>query len=225
MRPQRIQQDEYPYHVTTRTNGRKFRLTKVTYKTFLRVMRDTIRKFNVHIHHLKLMDNHYHLMVSTPDANLSAVMHFINWQLAMQINQLQQTCGHLWGERFHACMVDSDAYQQNCILYIYNNGPRAGVCETAADDPRLSTFAFYANGKKIPFTIIEDDFYLLLGATAGERQAAFRQLVAEAQSTATAALVHAGLRRVFYGSGEFLAKMSQRYGAFVRKMDTRPVSM
>lgn len=225
MRPHRIEQNEYPYHVTTRTNGRKFRLKKATYKIFIRVLLMTVQRFNVHIHHVKLMDNHYHMKLFTPDSNLSQIMQFFNYQLAMRINKLQRTSGHLWGQRYHASIVENDFYEQHCVMYMYNNGVRAGLCQCASEDPRLSSFAFYANGTKIPFTVVEDDFYLQLGATASERQAAFRVLMQQSINPQHARLVKEGLRRLFYGSGAFLEAMRQRYGPRVRKKDCLPVTL
>lgn len=225
MRPHRIQQSEYPYHVTTRTNGRKFRLTKATYKIFIRVLLMTVQKFRVDIHHVKLMDNHYHMKLFTPDANISAIMQFFNHQLAMRINKLQRTSGHLWGQRYHASIIENDIYEQNCVMYMYDNGVRAGLCDCPSDDPRLSSFAFYANGKRIPFTVVADDFYLQLGSTDTERQAAFRDLTMRSLGTRERQIIKEGLSRIFYGSGEFLHKMRKRYGPLVRKKDCLPVSI
>ncbi len=216
MRAWRIQQDEYPYHIVTRTNGRKFRLKRPTYRIFVDVLREAIRRFGVHIHHLKLMDNHYHLIMSTPHANLSAAMQFINFQLAKRINQLHKTSGHLWGQRFHATIIETDAYAHSCVCYLYQNGVRAGLCDFASQDPRLSTFDFYANGTVIPFTVIEDDFYLSLGDTSAQRQTEFRAMMNAPLPTDQIALTQRGLRRLFFGSPAFVQHLRERYANHLR---------
>ncbi len=213
MRPWRIQQDEHPYHITTRTNGRKFRLNPATYHIFIEVLREAVRRFAVHIHHCKLMDNHYHLIMQTTKENLSIAMQYINFQLALRINQLQNTSGHLWGQRFHATIIDSDAYQHMCVPYIYQNGVRAGLCKRASDDPRFSTFHFYANGTLIPFEVVADDFYLSLGDTPAARQKEFVRIVNGRLPQEQQRNIQRGLRSTFFGSREFIQRMQQRYAS------------
>lgn len=216
MRPMRILQNEYPYHVTTRTNGRKFRLKKSTYKIFISVLLEVTKRFNAKIQHCKLMDNHYHLKLATPGANLSAIMQYINNQTAKRINKKQRTSGHLWGQRFHASIVESDKYEAGCVVYMYQNGPRAGLCSKASEDPRLSSFDLYAKGKKIPFTVVADDFYLSLGSTAAERQRAFLEMVDQPIDPVRAREIQTGLRRLFYGSATFIERMRARYAPYLR---------
>ncbi len=211
MRPWRIQQNENPYHITTRTNGRQFRLCPRTYEIFIYVLLEAMKRFSVHIQHFKLMENHYHLKMFTPLGNISAAMQFINFQLALLINRQDGVKGHLWEQRFHATIIESDAYEFACVRYIYQNGVRAGLCRRASDDPRLSSFAFYAKGKLIPFVVVADDFYLALGSTPQERQTAFVEIMNAPMSDAQSAVVRQGLRRSFFGSPDFMACMRQKY--------------
>ncbi len=216
MRSWRIQQDEFPYHITTRTNGRKFRLTPATYEIFIAVLLEAIRRFAVQIHHFKLMDNHYHLIMQTTDANLSRAMQFINFQLARRINRLQHTTGHLWEQRFHATIIEDDTYAFACVRYLYQNGVRAGLCRRASADPRLSTFAFYARGVHIPFTVVADQFYLMLGVTPQERQKAFVAIMDAPITAGQSHIVQQGLRRTFFGSPGFERRMRRRYATHLR---------
>lgn len=210
-RRDRTQQKEYPYHVTTRTNGKNFWLNKKTYKFFIEVFIDVVRKYGAHIHHLKLMSNHYHLILSTPNENISKIMWFINNQLAKKINRQMSTSGHFWGSRFCSAIIDKAEYLLNCIRYTYNNGVRCGMCATAQEDDQLSSFEFYARGKKIEFIVVEDQVYFTFGEDDRQRQENFRRMFDEPMPESTLEAVRKGIKRGFYGSEDFLSKMKAKY--------------
>ena len=73
---------EFPggvYHVTSRGNAQAaIFLDDVDRNTFLAVLRQTLRRFNVFCHAYCLMTNHFHLLLETPDANLSKAMRQLN---------------------------------------------------------------------------------------------------------------------------------------------------
>ena len=86
-RPLRI---EYPgayYHVTARGNERKaiFR-DDSDRKKFLDILSSTIEQFILRLHAYVLMDNHYHLLLRTPNANLSRAMRFFGVRYTQTIN-------------------------------------------------------------------------------------------------------------------------------------------
>ena len=220
MRPYRIQQSEYAYHVTTRTNGQRFQLTRSTYRLVTQLLNEMTKRFRVMIHHVQLMSNHYHLVISTPEANLSAAMCFLNGRLALHINRHQGTRGHLWEKRFHATILENDDYAATCIRYVYHNPVRAGVCVQPEDAPFLSSFAFYAQGRRIPIQVTADGFYIAMGSGAEERQRNFCEFLHVAPGFQEFQRVGRAVRRLFYGSAAFLQRMRERY-AFELRL-TRP---
>ena len=54
-RPMRILQLDFPYHVCTRTNGRKFRFKPKTFKLFIKILNDVVKKYDAKIQHFQLM--------------------------------------------------------------------------------------------------------------------------------------------------------------------------
>lgn len=216
MRPYRILQTDYPYHVTTRTNGRRFRLTRGTYAIVIRILNEMSRRFQVQVHHFQIMSNHYHMKISTPHANLSAAMCYLNGRLARLINRQQGTKGHLWEQRYHATFVTKDAYDAECVRYIYRNPVRAKVCQHPSESPFLSSFAFYARGKAIPINVTPDGFFLALGTTDADRQAAFRAFIDSPLPPQEVDRMRRMLRRPFYGSTEFIARMRTQYAKQLR---------
>lgn len=210
-RPPRIQQEEYPYHVTTRTNGRKWLFKKWCYKIIIAVLHEAIEKYGAKVEHFKMMHNHYHMKICTPKQNISQIMWFINNQISKRINKRLGKSGHLWGSRFHATIIDNDNYALRCVKYIYTNGVRAGLCKRVSEDKQLSSFEFYARGKQLEFCVSEDTVFLMLGSDKSERERNFRKLVDEPLEGKDLVEIRKRLKKMFYGSKDFIQRMNRKY--------------
>ena len=77
--------------------------------------------YNVKIYGYCLMDNHAHLLVDSNGADISKVMHGINFSYAMYFNKKYKREGHLFKDRFMSKIVDNDRYLKTVSLYIHNN--------------------------------------------------------------------------------------------------------
>lgn len=78
-RPLRIEYEGALYHITARGNERKnIFFSKSDYEKFLHYVKEAKKKFGIKLHAYVLMSNHFHLVVETPEANLSKTMHYIN---------------------------------------------------------------------------------------------------------------------------------------------------
>ena len=78
-RPLRIEYAGAVYHITSRGNEKK-----AVFKSdqdrinFLNTLQHVTKKYNWICHAFCLMDNHYHLLIETPDGNLSIGMRQLN---------------------------------------------------------------------------------------------------------------------------------------------------
>ncbi len=74
-RPLRIEFEGALYHVTARGNERRrIFFTKRDFEKFKEYMVGTQKKYGFLLHSYVLMSNHYHLMVETPEKNLSRMV-------------------------------------------------------------------------------------------------------------------------------------------------------
>jgi putative transposase len=81
-RPLRIQYPNAWYHVMNRgRRGEAVFLSKDDYQRFIDILHEAIELFSLRISAYCLMTNHYHLLVQTPDANLSRCMRPYQWAL------------------------------------------------------------------------------------------------------------------------------------------------
>lgn len=147
-RPLRI---EYPgayYHVINRGNsGENIFSTKRDREKFLEYLGAATQRFSLIIHTYCLMTNHYHLVVETPEANLSRAIQWLNVSYATYFNTKRKRAGHLFQGRFKAILVDADNYLVQLCRYIHLNPVRVKMVERPVDYPWSSYAAFIGKRK------------------------------------------------------------------------------
>ena len=121
----RIERPGGRYHVTARGNERKEIFRDDTDRFhFLESLGELAERFGVRVHAYVLMDNHYHLLLETPEANLSRAMHWLNVGYCVWFNRRRRRHGHLLQGRFGAFLVEDDAGWQELARYVHLNPVR-----------------------------------------------------------------------------------------------------
>jgi len=139
----RIEFEGALYHVTARGNERKrIFFSRTDYDKFLHYVAEAKKKHGIKIHCYVLMSNHYHLVIETPEANISRAMHYINSSYTTYINIKRKRSGHLFQGRFKAIVVDCDNYLAELSRYIHLNPVRAKMVEKPAGYPYSSYKAY-----------------------------------------------------------------------------------
>ncbi len=130
----RIQFENALYHVTSRGNERHdiVRDDRDRAKWIEYLVR-TCTRHNLVVYAFVLMDNHYHLFVRTPRANLSRAIHDLNTSYAGWFNKRYGRVGHLLAGRFKAILVDSEGYYWELSRYIHLNPVRADMVKRPED--------------------------------------------------------------------------------------------
>ena len=86
-RPLRIDVAGGWYHVTARgIERRKIYRDDRDKEHFLEVLEDMVDRFGIAVHAYVLMENHYHLIVECPDANLSRAIQWLNVSYVVWFN-------------------------------------------------------------------------------------------------------------------------------------------
>jgi putative transposase len=121
-RPIRVEYVNAVYHVTARGNERRaiFR-DDHDRERFLETLEETRQRFGVVIHVFCLMQNHYHLLLQTPRANLSAAAGWLQTTYTVRFNRRHRRSGHLFQGRFKAHLIEEDSYVQTLVKYIHLN--------------------------------------------------------------------------------------------------------
>lgn len=127
-RPLRITYSGAFYHVTSRGNEQKdvFKSQRDREK-FLEYLASATERYGAVIHAYCLLSNHYHLLLETPEGNLSQIMRHINGAYTTYFNVKRKRAGHLFQGRFKAILVEADKYALELSRYIHLNPVRAGM--------------------------------------------------------------------------------------------------
>ena len=135
-RPLRLEFAGALYHVTSRGDGREpIFLSDGDRRLFLDVVAAVWDRFNWAVHAYCLMTNHYHLLVETPDANLSKGMRQLNGVFTQRFNQTYNRSGHVFQGRYKAILVQKDDYLLELARYVVLNPVRAQMVRTASEWP------------------------------------------------------------------------------------------
>jgi putative transposase len=167
-RPLRITFPGAFYHITARGNERKkIFLSQADCTKFLSYLTDAVHKYGVILHAYALMGNHYHLLVETPKANLSAFAHAVNSTYTTYFNIKRKRSGHLFQGRYKSIVIEKDPYLLELSRYIHLNPVRAGIVQKP-EDYALSSYRSYISPKGE--TIVSRE--LLWGMIPGNRKGA-----------------------------------------------------
>lgn len=80
-----------------------------------------------------LMTTHYHLLLDVAANALQPGMQHLNGNYARGFNLRHGRSGHLFGERYHDVLVESDEHMLELLRYIARNPVEAGLCARPSD--------------------------------------------------------------------------------------------
>jgi putative transposase len=124
-RPLRILVEGGWYHVTARGNRRQTLFFDDTdRRRFLGMVEELPERFGLEVHAFVLMGNHYHLVVRTPEANLSHAIRWLNISYSMRLNWAHQLCGHVFQGRFKALLIEEVRGVVEVARYVHLNPVR-----------------------------------------------------------------------------------------------------
>jgi REP element-mobilizing transposase RayT len=175
------------YHVTSRGNRQQpIFLEGRDYRFFLGLLGIVCSRRGWGCRGYCLMSNHYHVVVETPDADLSAGMQALNGEYAHYFNVVHGTVGHLFQARFHAVLVESDPHLAELSRYLALNPVRAGLAR-AARDWRWSTYPAIAEDRSSPAFVDVRAILGLFGRDRERARASFVRFVEDGGLTLSAA--------------------------------------
>ena len=149
-RPWRIEFQGALYHVLSRGNeqGDIF-IDDKDRNGFINLIGEMSDRFDVDIFAYVLMNNHYHILLRTNNANLSKAMQWMGVTYTRRFNNRHARSGHLFQGRFKSLIIQNDAYLIQASCYIHGNPMRAGIVKRLMDY-KWSSYPIYAYNRKSP---------------------------------------------------------------------------
>ena len=152
-----ILQSEFPYHVTARCINKEWFLLPMdlVWEIFCDELHFACILYGIKIHGFVLLNNHFHLIVSTPLANISESMYGflknVSKRLTLAGNRINQT----FAGRHYKTILHTQSYFLNTYKYIYLNPVRANIV-SRAEEYKYSTLQGLLGFSKLLVPIEED---------------------------------------------------------------------
>lgn len=210
-RPLRIEFAGALYHATSRGDGREvIFLGDEDRHLFLGVLSELVHGFNWAVHAYCLMDNHYHLLIETPEGNLSRGMRQLNGVYTQRFNRRHGRVGHVFQGRYKAIIVQKESYLLELARYVVLNPLRARMVRTPDQWP-WSSYRATAGLDPAPFWLTIDR---LLAAFSEHRSEAIRRYMDFVADGKNQPGPWEKLKsQIFLGSDEFVANLQHTVNA------------
>jgi putative transposase len=179
-RPLRLEHAGAIWHVTARGNRKEdIVLDDHDRQDWLAQLATTIETFQWRVYAWVLMTNHYHLLLETPEPNLSRGMQRLNGVYSQRFNSRHERVGHLYQGRYKAILVERESHLLELTRYIVLNPVRAGMVGSAEEYPWSSYLQTLGRVRGVDWLDVEGTLRRLGEDIRGARQR-FRAFVAEA---------------------------------------------
>lgn len=153
-RTARIISDSKLYHIVIRGNNRQILFEEnEDYDSFLRMIRNCIKKYEVTVIAYVLMSNHVHLIIKDNNDNMSSFMKSVELRYARYFNKKYERVGALFQGRFFNIPIMNEIQLHNTVAYIIRNPERAGISDFRSY--KWSSFHEYKSGQ----TLVTDTYY------------------------------------------------------------------
>jgi hypothetical protein len=149
------------------------------------------------------MDNHYHLIIETPEGNISRGMRQLNGVYTQYFNRRHKTVGHVFQGRFKTIMVDKESYLLSLCRYVVLNPVRIGVVERSGQWKWSSYRATTGEIKRAPFLTV-DWVLSQFGNITSEAVVHYKRFVREGMKEDTPWKEVKG--QIFLGTDDFTSK-------------------
>ncbi len=124
------------------------------------------------MHAYCLLKDQYHLLIKTPEANLSRFMRQVDGLYTQHFQKLKKSEGSLFRGRYKAVLVQPDKYLLPLTRYIHS-----GVKKSDLDTWPWSSYQAYTNKAKVPGWLVRDEALAQLDASGPKRYGAYAEYV------------------------------------------------
>jgi len=168
-RPLRIEYPDAYYHVSNfGADKQKVFPSDRYYEAFLAALEETCFRLNVQVLSYCLLKDQYHLVIRTPEGNLSRFMRQIDGLYTQHYQKLKKAEGSLFKGRYKAVLVQPGQHLAALTRYVHS-----GVKKAALESWKWSSYPAYINKAPVPTWLKREEVLEIIGAKGPRRFAAF----------------------------------------------------
>lgn len=173
-RPLRIEYPDAVYHVSNLTlDGQRAFPSAKYYEAMLQVIEDTCTRFNVKVLAYAFLKDQYHLVIKTPEGNLSRFMRQIDGLYTQNYQRMKKSDGSLFKGRYKAVLVQADNYLLPLTRYIHLSGRKPDM-----EKPERCSLSYYSSAVKTPDWLDRDEALKQMSGPANKRYQNYVEYVA-----------------------------------------------
>jgi putative transposase len=126
-----------PYHIAARCINKEWFAspTKDVWEIFNNELFLVQKQFDLKIHSFVLMSNHFHLLASAPNADLSIAMNYFLRESSKQILKANHRLNGTFAGRFFRSRIQGYHHFTTVYKYVYRNPVEAGLCRFVEEYP------------------------------------------------------------------------------------------
>jgi putative transposase len=207
-RPLRIEFAGGLYHVTSRGDRREdIYGGDEDRQAWLELFGKVCARFNWRCHAYCQMSNHYHVVIETPEGNLSQGMRQLNGVYTQYVNRTHDKMGHVFQGRYKAILVEKDSYLLELARYVVLNPVRVGMVKAAGDWPWSSYRAMAGEAALAPW--LQTDW--LLGQFSAQRKRAIAKYIEFVRAGVGLPSLWGELKnQIYLGDDKFVARAQKK---------------
>ncbi len=178
-RPLRLEFPGAVYHITARGDRQEAIFDDGDDRlAFLELLAREVGQQGWLLYAFCLMDNHYHLLLETPEPNLVRGMRRLNGVYTQAFNRRHKRVGHVLQGRYKAILVDKDSYLLELCRYVVLNPVRAGMVASAGQWP-WSSYLATAGKMACPDWLAAEQVLALFACDRSQTRRAYTRFVSE----------------------------------------------
>lgn len=211
-RPLRIAYPGAWYHVMNR--GRRqddIFLEEGDYRLFLAILRETATLWNLEVAAFCLMSNHYHILVRTPEGNISRCMRHLNGVYTQRFNRKHGIDGSLFRGRYKSVLVEADGHLLELLRYIHRNPVKANIAAQLEAYPWSSHKGYLAGNRGWDW-LTRTPLLAMFSPHRKQAYAAYLNFVRQPDSEEIETYFAQEKRPSVFGSVSFFEKIKNRFG-------------
>ena len=219
-RPVRIELPGAIYHITSRGDYREdVFIDDDDRAEWLKLLGRVCGRFNWKIHVYCMMNNHYHLVLETAQANLSKGMRQLNGVYTQYFNRRHQHEGPVFHGRFRGIVVEKEAYLLELSRFVVLNPLRSQIVEKIENWKWSSYLAYCGKQEHAPWL----DTSWVFGKLAKSKSKAMKHYPQFVREGVEQPPVWLNLRKQIYlGSDQFVEAMQLEVKKYQKRLDDNP---
>ena len=130
----------------------------VVWEVFCDELAEVNVRCNLQIYSFVLMSNHFHMIASTPDANISRCMHRLMFRTSRRLTQLGNRINQTYAGRHFKTVLQNQFHFHCAYKYNYRNPVTSNICEKVEHYP-YSSLQFLIGNQRQKFPTVDDVIY------------------------------------------------------------------